>query len=65
VVDTAEESYFVRVDAALTAALALPRTTQITQGLLEVNRVWAAAGHDQAVRAEPAPAGTGGARRLS
>jgi hypothetical protein len=50
VVDTAEESCFMRMDAALTAALALPRTTQITQGLLEVNRVWAAAGHDRAVR---------------
>jgi tetratricopeptide (TPR) repeat protein len=45
-VETAEEAYFVRIDAALTTALALPRTTQITQGLLEVNRVWAAAGAD-------------------
>jgi tetratricopeptide (TPR) repeat protein len=67
VVDTADESYFVRIDGALTTALALPRTTQITQGLLEVNRVWAAAGHDRAVRAESASrsAGTDVARRVS
>ncbi|HTO11340.1 MAG TPA: tetratricopeptide repeat protein [Candidatus Binatia bacterium] len=68
VVDTGDESYFVRIDTALTAALALPRTTQITQGLLEVNRVWAAARHDRVVRAETAPrsAGTGdSARRVS
>jgi hypothetical protein len=68
VVDAGDESYFMRIDAALTAALALPRSTQITQGLLEVNRVWAAAGHDRAVRAETAPrsAGTGeSARRVS
>lgn len=68
VVDAADESYFVRIDAGLTAALALPRTTQITQGLLEVNRVWAAAGHDRVVRAETAPRSAGtaeGARRLS
>jgi tetratricopeptide (TPR) repeat protein len=45
-VETVDECYFVRIDAAFTAALALPRTTQITQGLLEVNRVWAAAGAD-------------------
>jgi len=68
VVDAGDESYFMRIDAALTAALALPRSTQITQGLLEVNRVWAAAGHDRAVRAETAPRSTGtgeSARRVS
>ena len=67
VLDAGDESYFMRMDAVLTAALALPRTTQITQGLLEVNRVWAAAGHDRAMRAETTPASAGtdaGARRL-
>ena len=68
VMDVGDDSCFVRIDAALTAALTLPRTTQITQGLLEVNRLWAAASHDRAVRAETVPpsAGTGvSARRLS
>jgi len=50
VVDTGEESLFLRLDPARTLALALPRTTQITQGLLEVNRIWAAVGHDGAGR---------------
>ena len=50
VVESREESLFVRLDPALTLALALPRTTQITQGLLEVNRMWAAVGHDGARR---------------
>jgi tetratricopeptide (TPR) repeat protein len=50
VVESREEAQFVRTDPALTVALALPRTTQITQGLLEVNRMWAAVGHDGAGR---------------
>lgn len=50
IVETAEEAHFVRIDPALTVALALPRTTQISQGLLEVNRMWAAVGRDGAGR---------------
>ena len=46
IMEVGDESYFVRADPALTLALALPRTTQITQGLLEVNRLWAAAGQE-------------------
>ncbi|HET7342432.1 MAG TPA: tetratricopeptide repeat protein [Methylomirabilota bacterium] len=56
-IEDGEETYFVRGDATLTLALALPRTTQIAQGVLEVNRLWAAAQHALAVRVEaPAPA---------
>jgi tetratricopeptide (TPR) repeat protein len=50
VVESADEAQFVRMDPAGTVALALPRTTQISQGLLEVNRMWAAVGHDGAGR---------------
>ena len=46
IMEVGDESYFVRADPALTLALALPRTTQITQGLLEVNRLWAAVGQE-------------------
>jgi tetratricopeptide (TPR) repeat protein len=57
VLEDGEETYFIRGDATLTLALALPRTTQIAQGVLEVNRLWAAAQHELAVRADPpAPA---------
>jgi len=41
-------------------ALALPRTTHITQGLLEVNRLWAAARHELTVRPEPGRVEDGG-----
>ncbi len=67
IVEDAGETHFLRADAMLTLAIALPRTTHITQGLLEVNRLWAAAQHelaiarDEAVEA-PAPAST---RRVS
>jgi predicted regulator of Ras-like GTPase activity (Roadblock/LC7/MglB family) len=49
IVEDADEAHFIRVDATLTLAVALPRTTSITQGLLEVNRLWAAAQHELAV----------------
>jgi tetratricopeptide (TPR) repeat protein len=49
IVEGADETYFLRVDATLTLALALPRSTHITQGLLEVNRLWAAAQHELAI----------------
>jgi tetratricopeptide (TPR) repeat protein len=67
IVADADETHFMRVDLTLTLALTLPRTTQITQGLLEVNRLWAAAQHELAVAKDEvvdttAPAGT---RRVS
>jgi tetratricopeptide (TPR) repeat protein len=46
IVAGADETHFLRVDATLTLVLALPRATHITQGLLEVNRLWAAAQHE-------------------
>jgi tetratricopeptide (TPR) repeat protein len=63
----ADEMHFLRVDATLTLVLALPRATPTTQGLLEVNRLWAAAQHELAlakdgVAATPVPAST---RRVS
>jgi tetratricopeptide (TPR) repeat protein len=63
----ADETHFLRVDATLTLVLALPRAIHITQGLLEVNRLWAAAQHELALArdgaaATPVPAST---RRVS
>ena len=55
IVEDGEETFFVRCDAELTVALALPRTTHITQGLLEVNRLWAAARPELTVRPGPPP----------
>jgi tetratricopeptide (TPR) repeat protein len=46
VLELGDESWFVRVEPTLTLALALPPTTQITPGLLEVNCLWAATGQD-------------------
>ncbi len=54
VIEAGTDAYFVRADARLTLALVLPRTTPITQGALEVNRLWAAARHELGVRADPA-----------
>jgi tetratricopeptide (TPR) repeat protein len=63
-IDDADERHFVRADATLTLALTLPRTTHPTQGLLEVNRLWAAAQHELAVARDQADE-TAGARRVS
>jgi hypothetical protein len=53
----------------MTAMDALPGSTQLTQSLLEVDRPWAAAGHDLAVRFQTARRSrrrdTGAARRVS
>jgi tetratricopeptide (TPR) repeat protein len=59
--------HFLRADVTLTLAVTLPRTTPITQGLLEVNRLWAAVQHEFAVARDevveaPAPVD---ARRVS
>jgi hypothetical protein len=48
----ADDTHFLRADVTLTLALTLPRSTHITQGLLEVNRLWAAAQHELAVARE-------------
>jgi tetratricopeptide (TPR) repeat protein len=49
VVEDTDDRHFVRADTALTLALSLPRATAVTQGLLEVNRLWAAARHELAL----------------
>lgn len=41
--------HILRADVTLTLAVMLPHSTRITQGLLEVNRLWAAAQHELAV----------------
>ena len=64
IVEDADEQHFVRADATLTLALTLPRTAHLTQGLLEVNRLWAAAQHELAV-AKDEGAATARARRVS
>jgi tetratricopeptide (TPR) repeat protein len=63
-VEDEDERHFVRADATLTLALTLPRATNLTQGLLEVNRLWAAAQHELAVARDEAAA-RAGARRVS
>jgi hypothetical protein len=59
IIDDHEQTEFVRADGAHTLGLALPRTTPIPQGLLEVNRLWGAVQHELAVardeRAVPPP----------
>lgn len=49
IVADADDLHFLRTDVTLTLAVTLPRTTHITQGLLEVNRLWAAVQHELAV----------------
>jgi tetratricopeptide (TPR) repeat protein len=67
VVENAAARHFFRGDGTLTLVVALPRTTHITQGLLEVNRLWAAAQHELAVASDEAAAATvpASARRVS
>jgi tetratricopeptide (TPR) repeat protein len=49
IVADADNLHFLRTDVTLMLAVTLPRTTHITQGLLEVNRLWAAVQHELAV----------------
>ena len=59
--------HVLRADPTLTLAVTLPRTTHITQGLLEVNRLWAAAQHELAVARDEVveAAAPAAARRVS
>jgi tetratricopeptide (TPR) repeat protein len=64
IVADAADLHFLRTDVTLMLVVTLPRTTPITQGLLEVNRLWAAAQHELAIARDdvvetPAPAGAG------
>lgn len=64
VVEDADERHVVRTDDTLTLGLTLPRTTHLTQGLLEVNRLWATVQHELTM-AKDEPAGTASAGRAS
>lgn len=55
ILDDREQTDFIRADSALTLALALPRTTPIPQGFLEVNRLWGAVQHELAVTRDEKP----------
>jgi len=66
IIDDHEQTEFVRADGTLTLGLALPRTTAIPQGLLEVNRLWGTVQHELSVtRDERAVPPSGGSRRVS
>lgn len=67
IVADADDLHFLRTDVTLTLAVTLPRTTHITQGLLEVNRLWAAAQHELAVARDETVKATAaaGTRRVS
>jgi tetratricopeptide (TPR) repeat protein len=56
VVDSGAASHFFRSDGGLILAVWLPRGTSNTQGLLEVNRLWAAAQHELTVTNDRAAA---------
>jgi tetratricopeptide (TPR) repeat protein len=55
VVEDADEAVFTRTDGVMLVALALPRTTATTQGLLEVNRLWAGVRQVDAPASSSAP----------
>ena len=58
VVESAAARHFFRTDGTLTLTVWVPRTIHITQGLLEVNRLWAAAQHQLAVANDTIAAGS-------
>lgn len=63
IVEDQSESVFVRTDGQVVLALVLPRTTELTQGLLEVNRLWAGAQHELGLVADAARSADAGPRR--
>ena len=46
IVDDGHDAVFTRTDGELVVSLALPRATDPTQGLLDVNRLWSATLHE-------------------
>jgi tetratricopeptide (TPR) repeat protein len=46
IVEDAHDAVFTRTDGELVVSLALPRATDPTQGLLDVNRLWSATQHE-------------------
>ena len=75
IVEDCRDAVFTRTDGELIVSLALPRATDPTQGLLDVNRLWSATQHELGLAARPpaaapssTPADTPGAaptRRVS
>jgi tetratricopeptide (TPR) repeat protein len=55
IVEDAEDAVFARTDGTMLVALTLPRTTATTQGLLEVNRLWAGVRQVDAPASSSAP----------
>lgn len=56
IIDDGGDAVFVRTDGDLVVSLTLPRTTDPTQGLLDVNRLWSATLHELGVAAASNPA---------
>src|SRR5689334_3712449 len=74
IVDDDHDAVFTRTDGELVASLALPRATDPTQGLLDVNRLWSTALHELGLAGAPptspttpasTPAGADPTRRAS
>ena len=74
IVDDDHDALFTRTDGELVASLALPRATDPTQGLLDVNRLWSTALHELGLAGAPptspttpasTPAGADPTRRAS
>jgi Tfp pilus assembly protein PilF len=57
IIDDARDAVFTRTDGELFVSLALPRATDPTQGLLDVNRLWSATQHELGLASGP-PAAT-------
>jgi tetratricopeptide (TPR) repeat protein len=55
IMEDTEDAVFTRTDGTMLVALALPRTTATTQGLLEVNRLWAGVRQVDAPASSSAP----------
>src|SRR5437867_2393273 len=54
IVDDGHDAVFTRTDGGLVVSLALPRATDPTQGLLDVNRLWSATLHELGLAGTPA-----------
>ncbi|HEV8473400.1 MAG TPA: tetratricopeptide repeat protein [Methylomirabilota bacterium] len=54
-VEDARDAVFARTDSAVIVALTLPRTTDPPQGVLDVNRLWAATLHELGLAASSTP----------
>ena len=53
IVEDRRDAVFTRTDGELIVSLALPRATDPTQGLLDVNRLWSATQHELGLAAGP------------